>query len=410
MLTPEQLAMIPSSTRSRWDGYRHDDYFGFEMVEDYIDSFDYIQQVLVSKHIKQGLRFMCTLRTGYKSIISEIEGNKKMMRNHADKITFAIERFARKSKINKTDVCSIFGVSRDWFYRHREKKVCTKSKLEKCYRQYPNQLTFDEVEQIERIVNHPENKRKTKTTLFYESIKNGLVICALSTFFKYADLCGYKKIKKKENDKHPIGYRATHPFECLHIDVTHVQTKNDGLQYVAFVKDNFSGALLHVKSTSKYADSKFIRDLCEEAFIKYHLHDATDQINILSDGGPENKGSLLEWINQISAPPVVKKITANSSDFPFSNSMSEITHSIYKTEFMQKKFSLDTTEHLKHLEEFMEYYNYNRYLGRHLGLTPMEVLNGEMPDKNRYTEIIRGAKIKRIEENRLFNNCPLVCI
>ena len=85
MLTPEQLAMIPSSTRSRWDGYKHDDYFGFEMVKDYIDSFDYIQQVLVSKHIKQGLNF---------PKLKDVEGNEIEDAETCDWVTLSGKRGA----------------------------------------------------------------------------------------------------------------------------------------------------------------------------------------------------------------------------------------------------------------------------------------------------------------------------
>ena len=141
-------------------------------------------------------------------------------------------------------------------------------------------------------------------------------------------------------------------MERPHVDVTHVQTQNDGVQYVAFIKDNFSKALLGYKSVSYKPDSNFIRNLFEETFIKYHLLDASDQINILSDGGTENKGSLLEWISQIDSP-VVKKLTAKTTIFPFSNSMSESTHSIYKSEFLQKQHSINLDQHFKHLDRFM---------------------------------------------------------
>ena len=64
----------------------------------------------------------------------------------------------------------------------------------------------------------------------------------------------------------------------------------------------------------------------------------------------------------INAPPVVKKITAMTAEFPFSNAMSEITHRIYKSEFMGGKHSEDLALHIASLNDFMEYYNYNRYL------------------------------------------------
>jgi hypothetical protein len=352
MLSEQQKAIIPRSTRQRWDNFAHEDYFGYEIIKDYILDFDHIKDVLTNKHIKQGIQFMCALSYGYKDVIQKIEGNKKLLREHAEKITFSIQRLARYGNLKLSDACHLFGVNRDWFYRHRKKKSCEKSNIGKCFRQYPNQLSLDEVGVIESVVSNPENRGKTKTTLFYSSIRKGLIACGLSTFFRYADLVGYQKSQRKIIEQRKKGFRAIRPFEWLHVDVTHVQTQNDGVQYVAFIKDNFSKALLGYKSVSYKPDSNFIRNLFEETFIKYHLLDASDQINILSDGGTENKGSLLEWISQIDSP-VVKKLTAKTTIFPFSNSMSESTHSIYKSEFLQKQHSINLDQHFKHLDRFM---------------------------------------------------------
>jgi transposase InsO family protein len=410
MLSEEQKAVIPRTTKQRWDDILHEDYFGYEMVKDYIADFDHIKEVLTNKHIKQGIRFMCALSSGYRDVVSKIEGNKKLLRGNAENITYSIQRFAKYGNLKLNDACRIFGVNRDWFYRHRKKKMCAKSILGRCFKQQSNQLTLEEVAMIESIVSDPDNRGKRKTTLFFGAMRKGLIACGISTFFKYADLVGYQKPKKTETEKRAKGFRATRPFEWLHVDVTHVQTQNDGVQYVAFIKDNFSKALLGYKSISHRPNSNFIRDLFEETFIKYHLLDASDQINILSDGGSENKGSLIEWINQISAPPVVRKLTAKTDEFPFSNSMAESTHSIYKSEFLQKKLSLNIEQHFEHLDQFMEYHDHQRYPFEHFGLTPYEVLGGEIPNKFQFREQIGNRQKERLEENRSFNGCPVLCI
>jgi transposase InsO family protein len=410
MLSEEQKAVIPRTTKQRWDDILHEDYFGYEMVKDYIADFDHIKEVLTNKHIKQGIRFMCALSSGYRDVVSKIEGNKKLLRGNAENITYSIQRFAKYGNLKLNDACRIFGVNRDWFYRHRKKKMCAKSILGRCFKQQSNQLTLEEVAMIESIVSDPDNRGKRKTTLFFGAMRKGLIACGISTFFKYADLVGYQKPKKTETEKRAKGFRATRPFEWLHVDVTHVQTQNDGVQYVAFIKDNFSKALLGYKSISHRPNSNFIRDLFEETFIKYHLLDASDQINILSDGGSENKGSLIEWINQISAPPVVRKLTAKTDEFPFSNSMAESTHSIYKSEFLQKKLSLNIEQHFEHLDQFMEYHDHQRYPFEHFGLTPYEVLGGEIPNKFQFREQIGKRQKERLEENRSFNGCPVLCI
>ncbi|PKR80110.1 hypothetical protein CW751_11435 [Brumimicrobium salinarum] len=38
------------------------------------------------------------------------------------------------------------------------------------------------------------------------------------------------------------------------------------------------------------------------------------------------------------------------------------------------------------------------------------VLNGEKPDKAKYREQIKNEQKERLQENREFNGCPLVCV
>ncbi|WP_028891549.1 hypothetical protein [Tenacibaculum sp. 47A_GOM-205m] len=131
-------------------------------------------------------------------------------------------------------------------------------------------------------------------------------------------------------------------------------------------------------------------------------------INILSDGRNENKGELLTWVQKIQAPPIVNKITAQTKEFPFSNSMSESTHSIYKTEFKRGKYYLNTQTHLQDLERFVKYYNHERYPTELYGYTTMEIIQGKIPDKDRFKEQILEARKNRIITNQQFNDCSSV--
>ncbi len=120
---------------------------------------------------------------------------------------------------------------------------------------------------------------------------------------------------------------------------------------------------------------------------------------------------LLSWIENIKTPPFVMKITAQTKDFPFSNSMSESTHRIYKTEFLHGKYSLNEKSHLKDLEKFIAYYNDHRYPTELYGLTPMEVIQGKIPDKHFFKEKIQDARKNRVAVNQEFNACgiPVGC-
>jgi len=408
MLSQEQLSQIPRSTLHSWKKFQHEDYYGFEMVKDYVADFNDIKQVFQRKYLHRSLKFVCLMSNGYQDVIKHVEKKNWVLREHAKSVTSSIQRLKNYSKITTKDACRLIGVSTDWYYRHRPIKTCFKSSISKCYTQYPSQLTLEEVSIIEKTVTKPENKGKTKVTLFYSLLRKGVLSCGLATFCKYARLFGHTSSKKEKINDHKIGFLATRPFEWLHIDITDVLSVEDGKQKVAFVKDNYSMALLHVKTIPRKADSNFIAKLMQETFELYNLFDATLPINILSDGGPENKGELLTWVATIKAPPCVKKITAKTDEFPYSNSMSERTHSIYKTEFMKGKISQNISQHEKSLQDFMQEYNYERFPVRLLGYSPMEVLNGKTPSRNLFKSAKEEARITRIEVNRN-THCTFHC-
>jgi len=410
MLSTEQLSLLPKTTKHNWNQFRHTDYYGCKWTESYIKQFDNIKDVFASTFLYRSLRFFVETRKGYHAMLGELTHHKNLLKLHAHEIIQSIDHIRSVAKVKATTACKYYGVSKDWYYREKSKIICTINPFQKCYRQHPNQLTVSEVASIENLVIDPVSYGKTKTTLYYHALRNKLIFCGKSTFNKYASALGYRKPKRFDR-KRKEGLKATRIFEWLHVDITNVNTLEDGVQKVAFVKDNFSKAILHVASTSGKAGSDFIKNLFAETFEKYGLYNATKPINILSDGGSENKGELLTWIENIQAPPVVMKITAQTKDFPFSNSMSESTHSIYKTEFLHGKYSLNEKSHLKDLERFVEYYNHYRYPTELYGLNPMEVIQGKIPDKHYFKEQIQFSRISRVQANQKFNACkiPMPC-
>jgi len=404
MLDQNQLAKIPKTTKYNWNQFTHENYYGNDWTTDYIKQFDAIKDVFASKFLFKTLRFLAETRKGYLHMLGELAHNKQLLKLHASSIVKSIECLTSLSKVPVVTACKYYGISKDWYYIEKRKLICNISPFQKCYKQHPNQLTINEVVAIENLVTDSNHFGKSKTTLYYHALINNMLTCGKSTFFKYAAALGYKKPKRfKQPTKK--GFRASRIFEWLHVDITNVSTVENGIQKVAFIKDNFSKAILHYSSTDGKAGSYFIKNLFLETFDKYSLLDKKESVNILSDGGSENKGELLTWINNIQTPPIVTKITAQTKDFPFSNSMSESTHSIYKTEFMRGKYSLNTQTHLQDLERFVNYYNYERYPTELYGYTTMEIIEGKIPNKDRFKEQILEARKSRVEVNQQFNDC-----
>lgn len=406
MLDHEQLATIPKNTRKNWNKFQHEGYDCEEWVRPFLKNFEDIKTVFMREQLMRSMMTLVSISNGYHQVLSSITQKKKLLKEHADAIVASIDKLVAVSEIKIERACCFYGVSKDWYYREKQRLKCTLSPIQLCYKQQPNQLTYDEVSVIEKIISKTENHGKAKTTLYYQALKQGILFCGKSTFNKYASALGFKRKNYKKLPPKK-GFRASRVFEWLHVDITYVPTLEEGMQKVAFVKDNFSKGLLHYKSTSGKAGSEFIASLFQETFEKYNLFDQLNPINILSDGGSENKGELLSWVNQIKAPPIVNKITARTEAFPYSNSMSESTHSIYKTGFMKKQLSKNETEHLENIAQFVTQYNEHRYPTELYGLTPLEVIHDNIPDKHLYREQIQQARKDRISVNQQFNDCPI---
>ncbi|MGP8215546.1 MAG: hypothetical protein ACLQQ4_08285 [Bacteroidia bacterium] len=199
-------------------------------------------------------------------------------------------------------------------------------------------------------------------------------------------------------------FRASRVFEYLHIDTTFILTEKQGSLRVAFVKDNKSKALLH-KAIVPDGKSNYIRDLLKDTFQMYGLQRSTQPINIVSDGGPENKGEVIKWVDRFKKDKVLK-LTAKE-DFEYSNNMVESLNHIFKNEFLRERVIQDEFSLKKHLEAFDEYYNWNRYPIELYGYAPMEVVKGKVPDKHRFAYRIKRAQKKRYIINKSTTYCGI---
>ncbi len=191
-------------------------------------------------------------------------------------------------------------------------------------------------------------------TLYYGLVRSGKLYCSLATFYKYASLIFRRRtalVKEKSSS-----FRATRVFEYLHIDTTFVPTDTEGSRRVVFVKDNKSKALLH-KAIVPDGKSDYIRDLLKTTFEKYNLFNTTEPINIISDGGSENKGKVFEWVRGLNNYKVLK-LTARVN-FDYTNNMIESIFHIFKNEFIGDRKIHDDSGLLKELDAFDDYYNWH---------------------------------------------------
>ena len=308
----------------------------------------------------------------------------------ASQVLQTIERLSEN--VNVRVASRLMNTTYQSYYRLRNKITCEKSKRGKCFRSLPQQLSLRELQVIDNTISDPVNFHVPKSTLYYRLLNDGKLFCSLSTFYVYSATDGWV-FRKPAPVRETL--RAERVFQYLHVDITEMVNKSEKY-YLAFVKDNFSKAVLGWNLFCKRSSSN-IRDLFVDVFENHDLLEHPDRISIVSDGGSENKGELLIWIAQ-HVVPEVKKLTAGID--VKSNSMSESIHHILKNEFLRGKIPEDIPAAI---ERFVYYHNNHRYPVEHFGFTCNEVLNGAKPDSKRFSEKIQQAKQIRVEENRNFS-------
>lgn len=400
LLPKEVVDKIPANTKKYWKNKNLQNTFGVEYCTIYIEQFNNVSSAYKYTFSRYTLTTALTIQKTILDIVENSWQYKKLIRFKATEIVQHITTLVHKG-FSLKQACKIFGIKKSWYHYHKQKIVCPVSYIRACFKQRPNQLTTQEQNTIYEHLKHDDSKDKTLTQLYFELLNAEKLFCSKNTFCTYAYKTGFKKKFKKPNAKRKDGFRANAIFEYLHIDTTFVPTKEDGVQKVAIVKDNYSKAPLHYMITENL-NSACIKKLLEETFAKFKLHEHSQDINIISDGGSENNGEVIQWVNGIKAPPCVKKITAKTDDFRHSNSMIEGLFHLFKNDFLNKEIITNKVLLAKKLDTFFDHC-LNRYFSELHGLTPQQILDGEIIDKQRFSKQIKQAQQNRREANKAFN-------
>ena len=389
ILDKEVIRQIPYSTISHWNNRDHTDYFGYEFAQEYMNNHKDIRAVFTSKQLYRFVRFACRLHDAYTRLLEmKTKAELKLHEIHRS-IVEATDQLSRT--VPRKVAARLMNISYQSYYRFRNNLKCSKSKINRCFRSLPQQLSLREIQVIDKAMSLPENFGKTKTTIYHALRNAGKLLCSLSTFYCYTHDYVLPSAKRKTVREK---LRAERLFQYLHVDITELICA-DGRKYVAFVKDNFSKAILGHRILEKRSSSN-IRSLFEEIFEKYNLSVHPERISIVSDGGSENKGELLRWMAEFV--PEVKKLTSGID--VRSNAMSESVHHILKNEFLRGKIPEDP---VTTLIRFVNYHNNERYPVEHFGYTCNEVLQGAKPDPKRFAKQQAEARQIRKIENQTFS-------
>lgn len=401
-LSKEQLKQIPKTTLYYWQNVKTDELFGNDwFVAFHKEQSDFLK-IQQHRYLFKCLRIVLKVLYCFSSIQQHCSDFKKAIKVNHTKIVSVVEYLKLTIGLNKA--CRLFSISTQQFYHWKNKKYCNLSPFHFCFKKHPSQLTVKEFQVIKKAFENLPYPFLPKVSMYYDLMNLHFIHCSLSTFYKYAAVVTGSKIKtgKPYSAKPPL--QSSRPFEYLHIDTTFINTLKEGVQRVVFIKDHFSKAILHYAIVPG-GKSEYVASVLKQTFQKYHLSDVTNAIHIVSDKGNENKGEVLNWIDEISKTNPVYKITAGEHNFMFTNNEVESAFSIFKNQFAKNKVFNEKHDLHIALEEFYNYNNNIRYPKSLYGLHPNQVLSGEKIDKYRFAPLLKIARNQRYLTNKSMNDC-----
>jgi hypothetical protein len=388
------LREISPTTIQYWKSLDHTEMYGYDLIQDTFNNYTRLEFSIRKLVIQQSIRICSRIIHTYKSVLTH-DVYKKIYRKHAKTIIATIDTITPHITFKKA--CRVFEISEQQYYKWKNRIHCTASVLNLCFKVHPSQLQLQECQTIETAVTQSENVGKPWTTIFYNLVRIEKLSCSISTFYKYAHMYEAKRLFPKYKVKPPNNFRASQPYEYLHVDTTKVYTQLEGWLRVVFVKDNYSKSLLHYEIAPNAA-SLHIRDVLHHTFEKYDLYSVGMPIHIVSDDGTENKGEVTLWLGTKRNNHVMRVIAKKETDI--SNNMVETANHQFKNMFMKgKPIPQDSEELQQLLDAFYNYTNYEWMPGEFFGLTPSEVRNGEIPNRYLFTERIQQA----IKERQIAN-------
>lgn len=394
-LDSKYIQQIPLTTIHYWKSLNHTSMYGYDWVQQTCDNVQNMELSTTKKMLRTSM-FVCGRLIKTISSLQNSHEYTKRARKHAADIVRTIDAISPIISLKKS--CKILKISEQQFYRWKNKIYCTASVLNLCFKVHPNQLTTEECAHIQTAVTLKKNEGKARSTIYYHLLRNNTVHVSLSTFYKYANLFESKRTFNKQYFKEANNFRASYAFEYVHIDTTKIYTQNNGWQRAVFVKDNYSKSLLY-KTIVPGAGSVYIKDVIKNTFVKYNMFSLTTPVTLISDNGSENKGEVNTWINSKKKKKVCKVISKIDTDI--SNNMVESANHQFKNMFLKNKPFPKSIEDLQiYLDEFEQYINFEWMPGEFYGLSPHEVLQGEIPNRRKFAKKIKEAKKIRISHNK----------
>lgn len=387
ILPKEIYKQIPSSTLYNWRNKDVSSLFGLDNIRETETTLKMMKDYLSVKHLLKAAKAIYYIHCTYVNLFESVKNKKQIFLQSKEIIIETIERI--KDSIGMARALKAFNISHQQFYAWKRKINCKISPINFCRKKYHNQLTEKEVNTIKKYLTKPEYRHWNITPIYYEILRNKAAFFSRTSFYKYTNRLQLQR-SKPQKKKYNIGLRADSAKKILHMDVTIYKPLDHTKIYLYFLVDNYSRYILNWKASHDYS-AKITFQNISEAYSKYNLEKVKPEINLITDGGSENKGLVDEFINKQQTN--IQKLIAQT-DIVFSNSMVEAVNKRIKYDFLYHT-KLWSIEHvIQFLNKAIEQYNNKPHSALH-GLTPYEVFNGAIPDKNMFKPAIKQAAQKR---------------
>ncbi|WP_299780587.1 HipA domain-containing protein [uncultured Formosa sp.] len=204
---PEYLTNnIPSSNISRWKQEPESKYKGFEFSEFINKEIEFIKRFNQTVKIKTVIECYFKLSDTLNHITSKAKGFKSLIKNNMELVVNTVESVKHTVPVNKA--LKLFNISRSSFENYKTILIhkCEAFYYKWCFRKMPNQLLANEVRTIKNYMKNDTFRFWSKSSIYLKAIRDDVLTCGLSTFYKYCNLLGFtgNNIITKPNNYTPL--------------------------------------------------------------------------------------------------------------------------------------------------------------------------------------------------------------
>ncbi len=408
LLSKSLIASIPNSTKATWKNYPNEKFFGFEQRNILDEGLEHFELYKKYKHIKTVLKAVQNIYITLYNVITPFKLAFYKLQENRKIIIDLTSRYTPIFGLNA--VLSIFQISRSSYQTMllKEKIKCCASYFEICTRRFGKQLLKNQVELIQKALTCNEYTHWPICSIAYYFQRKNILHISIQTWYKYARLLGIKRKRIKKIKKPPLPCQK--PNEYWHLDLTHFVTKDGTKHFIYFLIDNFSRKILAYKLDFDISWTNVkacIEDALTLVLNSNFIFENNTNIQLITDGGPENKSIGLQKFITSSLPQIKHLIALK--DITFSNSMVEATHKNCKYYYAIPSQTENTMQLKNHLEFMFNDFNDIRPHAALKGFTPNEVYFNSQPNFD-FVELRRTDAINRSKLNKAnaCNKCELL--